>query len=189
MNQTAPLLDSHDYGEVLESGAVRFTRLLPGPVARVWRYITEPDLRAKWLAGGPMELRLGGKVALEFWNDQLSAEADPTPTEYCGCDGAALLGRITALEPPRLLAFTWGEDGSEGGQPVSEVTFELSEQPGGKVLLVLTHRRLTTDLMRNVGPGWHTHLDTLVMTAEGRRVDSFWQRFLALRAYYSALIK
>ncbi len=189
MNQAAPMLNSHDYGEVLESGAVRFTRLLPGPLERVWRYITEPELRARWLAGGPMELRLGGKVALEFWNDRLSAEPDPTPAEYCSCDGATLLGRITQLEPPRLLAFTWGEDGSEAGQPVSEVTFELTEQAGGKVRLVLTHRRLTTELMQNVGPGWHTHLDTLVLAAEGRRIDGFWQRFLDLKAYYAALIR
>src|ERR1700689_1232331 len=30
--------------------AVRFERLLPGPVERVWDYLTRPDLQRTWLA-------------------------------------------------------------------------------------------------------------------------------------------
>ncbi len=30
--------------------SVRFERLLPGPVERVWDYLTRPDLRRTWLA-------------------------------------------------------------------------------------------------------------------------------------------
>ena len=34
-------------------------RLLPGPIERVWAYLTESDLRRKWLAAGEMDLTLG----------------------------------------------------------------------------------------------------------------------------------
>src|SRR5688572_29818333 len=36
---------------------VRMERLFPGPVERVWEFLVDPDKRALWLAGGPMELR------------------------------------------------------------------------------------------------------------------------------------
>ena len=35
-----------EYGIVTEAGAVRFERLLPGPIERVWAYLTDPDKRA-----------------------------------------------------------------------------------------------------------------------------------------------
>jgi hypothetical protein len=33
-----------------EDQAVRFERLLPGPIERVWDYLTKPDLQRSWLA-------------------------------------------------------------------------------------------------------------------------------------------
>src|SRR5690606_39019955 len=39
-------------GEVLDRQTVRFRRVLPGPIERVWAYLTEADKRAKWFAGG-----------------------------------------------------------------------------------------------------------------------------------------
>lgn len=44
-----------DYGEVVEPGTVRIERLLPGPIERVWAYLTDVDKRATWLAGGLLE--------------------------------------------------------------------------------------------------------------------------------------
>jgi hypothetical protein len=37
--------------------AVRFERLLPGPIERVWDYLTKPDLQRTWLAESAAELR------------------------------------------------------------------------------------------------------------------------------------
>jgi uncharacterized protein YndB with AHSA1/START domain len=45
---------------------MRLERLLPGPVERVWAYLTESEKRATWLCGGEFELRVGGRVRLEF---------------------------------------------------------------------------------------------------------------------------
>ncbi len=70
-----------DYGIVTEAGAVRFERLLPGPIERVWAYLTDPEKRATWLAAGPMELRVGGPVELNFHHADLSAEKTP-PERY-----------------------------------------------------------------------------------------------------------
>jgi hypothetical protein len=40
MNQLLPCVDSH---------TARFERLLPGPIERVWDYLTKPDLQRTWL--------------------------------------------------------------------------------------------------------------------------------------------
>jgi uncharacterized protein YndB with AHSA1/START domain len=53
-----------EYGIVTEAGAVRFERLLPGPIEHVWAYLTQSDKRGTWLAAGPMDARVGGRVDL-----------------------------------------------------------------------------------------------------------------------------
>lgn len=70
-----------DYGKMTAPDTLRLERLLPGPIERVWAYLTEPDKRAKWLAGGPMELRAGGRAELRFNHADLSAEKI-TPEKY-----------------------------------------------------------------------------------------------------------
>ena len=120
---------------LIEPGTVKLERLLPGPVERVWAYITESDKRAKWLAAGEFDLRVGGKIRLEFDNGSLSRrEGAAAQGEGRGRD--SFDGVITRLEPLRLLAHTWTWDSGE-----TEVTYELA--PRGKdVLLVIVHRRL-----------------------------------------------
>ena len=45
------------YGERIDETTVRFERLLPGPIERVWQYLTDGDKRAKWLCGGEKKPR------------------------------------------------------------------------------------------------------------------------------------
>ena len=40
------------YGVLTEPATLTIQRFLPGPVERVWAYLTESDLRRKWLAAG-----------------------------------------------------------------------------------------------------------------------------------------
>ena len=40
------------YGARIEPATVRIKRRLPGPVERVWAFLTESDLRRRWLAAG-----------------------------------------------------------------------------------------------------------------------------------------
>ena len=60
MNMHTALPDA-DYGVRTAPDTVRIERLLPGPIERVWQYLTDPQLRAQWFAGGELEPRTGGR--------------------------------------------------------------------------------------------------------------------------------
>jgi uncharacterized protein YndB with AHSA1/START domain len=162
----------NDYGVFVETGTVRFERLLPGPIERVWAYLTESEKRGKWLATGEMDLRVGGKVELIFNHADLSPHVEQVPEKYKQYQyGTRHFGTVTAIDPPHLLSHTWMETSDDP----SVVTYELSEK-GESVLLVLTHRRLgdDRDILISVGAGWHTHLDILVDHLNGRTPKGFW---------------
>ena len=171
------------HGVLIEPRTVRFERLLPGPLDRVWAYITDSDKRGRWLATGDMDLRVGGSVNLFFRHADLSPEVEPTPTRFKPYEaGAGFSGRITRCEPPRLLAHSWAEDGEDD----SEVTYELAPE-GDKVRLVLTHRRLSSaDSLLSVSGGWHTHLAILEDVLAGRQPAPFWSAFERNEADYKA---
>jgi len=174
-----------EFGVVTEARTVRLQRVLPGPIERVWAYLTESEKRGKWLATGDMELHVGGRVELTFRNADLTPHAETPPEKYAHrADVNSIHGRITRCEPPRLLSYTW-----RGGSGVdSEVTFELSPQ-GEDVLLVLTHRRLPDrTTMVSVASGWHTHLGILVDHLHGRAPSPFWSTFVRLEAAYEERI-
>ena len=69
---------TNEYGVVPEPGTVRFERLLPGPIERIWAYLTDSEKRGRWLASGAMELREGGRVTLEFKHKTLSSQVERT---------------------------------------------------------------------------------------------------------------
>lgn len=173
-----------DYGEMTGQGTVRFERLLPGPIERVWSYLTDSEKRGTWLAAGEMDLKIGGKVVHVFRNSDLTEDDDPAPEKYAKYENARMEGEITACDPPRLLAYTWPES---SGEP-SEVTFEL-EPRGDQVHLVLTHSRLATrGGVVGVSGGWHAHLAVLAARLEGREPEGFWRTHTQLEAEYEARI-
>jgi len=166
----------NDYGTILESGAIRFERLLPGPIEHIWSYLTESDKRSRWLASGAVEPRVGGQVELHFVHANLSPQKEAVPEKYRHCEGGVgFTAEVTRFEPPRLLSHTWADG--------SEVTFELTPQ-GEQVLLVLTHRRLTPSEKLSVAGGWHTHLDILVDHLDGKAPQPFWSTHARLEAEY-----
>src|SRR3954453_11754948 len=99
-----------EYGVVVDGTALRFERLLPGPIERVWSYLTDSDLRGKWLASGPMELRVGGNVELRFRHGDLSSEKSAPEAFKKYDEGITQKGVVTRCEPPRVLAYTWGSE-------------------------------------------------------------------------------
>jgi uncharacterized protein YndB with AHSA1/START domain len=168
-----------DLGQVTEAGSIRFERLLAAPIERVWDYLTRPELRRAWFAGGEMELKPGGAMTLVFRNSEL-AEGEDTPEAYRKHEGAEMPARVIACDPPRLLVHSWRETGA----PDSEVSFELSEKDEG-TLLVLTHRRLPNRAeMVGVAGGWHTHLDLLADILAGRPKRPFWSSHQRVAAEY-----
>lgn len=171
-----------DFGVRIEPSTIRFERVLPGPIERVWAYLTEPAKRARWLAAGPMDLVPGGRVELRFHNSQLSGTDEPVPERWRREDRGTVHGRVLACDPPRLLTFSWDEDSDEP----SEVTFELTEK-GDEVHLVLTHRRIGDgSMLLCVASGWHTHLVFLAEELSGTPHQPFWPMLTAHERDYSA---
>lgn len=170
------------YGERLDRSTVRFERLLPGPIERVWAYLTESDKRARWLCGGETQLAVGGAVEMKFNNASLSSDPDVEPPEkYRDMPRVVIFGgTVTRCDPPRLLAHTWDWEGES-----SEVTYELEAVTDG-VRLVLTHRRLSSsDEVLSVSGGWHTHLDILEDVLDGRQPGAFWTMHTPIEEEYA----
>lgn len=167
-------------GEIVDERTVRFQRLLPGPVERVWAYLTESDKRAKWFAGGDMELRAGGTAELYFRHANFTRPGETPPPELAqAVNGLAFTVRITRCEPPHVLAYAWGDADDE-----SEVEFELAAR-GDDVLLTLTHRGLhTRAAMADVSGGWHLHLTWLAHELAGTEPPRFWTLRAELQEKY-----
>lgn len=171
----------NDYGVLTAPDTLRLERLLPGPIERVWQYLTDSDKRATWLAAGKVEQQVGGKVDHTFRNSQLSPENDIPPPKYSQCAGdVPMLGKVTACEPLRLLSYIWNVGSSEE----SEVSFEL-EQQQEHVKLTVTHRRLNNAEERlSVAGGWHTHLNILRDILQGKTPQGFWRVHTQLEQEY-----
>jgi uncharacterized protein YndB with AHSA1/START domain len=97
--------------------ALRLERRLPHPVERVWRAVSEPAALARWFV----------------------AEAQWTPAVGEQFEAAGASGRVTAVDPPRLLAWEWS---------VERYSFEL-EPNGDGCRLVFTHV-----FNPDFGPAW-----------------------------------
>ncbi len=110
-------------------------RRYPHPIDRVWGAVTEAEHLATWFPGAPeIELRSGGTVRFaEFAGD---------PAEF---------GEVLALDPPRLLRFTWDTD---------VVTLELAPEGEGTEL-VLTNRLADRPAAASVATGWEACLELL----------------------------
>lgn len=172
MNEFTPI-DAH--GRITEPATLTIQRVLPGPIDRCWAYLTESDLRRKWLAAGEMEMRVGSQVELVWRNDELTDPPGLRPAEFPS--DHRMTCTITELDPPRLLSITWG---STGG-----VTFQL-EPKGDKVMLTLTHHRVTDPkVLLNVSAGWHAHLDILAARAAGMKPAPFWDHWRRLKDVYA----
>lgn len=169
-----------ELGRITAPQTVRVERFLPGPPQRVWQYLTESELRRRWLARGPLEPRAGGRVEHLFRHAELSHE--PNPGRYAAfADSPPAFGEVTAWEPPHRLAYTWPGDGG-----VSEVTFELAAEGAG-TRLVVTHLRLADRAtMVSVASGWGAHLGILDDVLSGRAPRGFWSEHARLEALHEA---
>ena len=127
---------------------VRFERILPGPIERVWEFLTDTTRLPAWFGHGTIEPREGGHVTL--------------------MDGH-IRGMVTRWKPPRRLTYTWnvfspGE--TESPYPESYVTIEL-EPHDHQVRLTLTHLPVLERFEKQNAMGWHTFLDLLEAALQG----------------------
>ena len=148
---------------LVKPSTVRLERLLPGPVERVWAYLVDAKKRATWLAGGEIELKVGGRVELIFDNDSLSEDVPH------GGGTRKFEGKVTRLEPLRALAYTWNWEGKE-----TEVLYELKAK-GKDVLLTIQHRLPEGGgMIKGVSAGWAVHTGILADQLSGVKPRPFW---------------
>ena len=130
------------------------------------------------VAGGETKTFGVDGTPFEFvWrNNELTDPPGKSPDGFG--DEHRMQSRITELDPPHRISFTWDNTG--------DVSFEL-EARGEKVLLTVTHRRLPSRAYAlRVGPGWHMHLDILVARTTGTQPEPFWDGWIRLQKEYDA---
>jgi uncharacterized protein YndB with AHSA1/START domain len=151
-----------DLATIVDRGTLMFVRHLPGPIERVWAYLTDPKFLEKWLSDGSIADSVGGEVSLEM--------------------GAT--GRVTVYEPPHVLEYTWNElELSRGRLADSLVRWELAEEGDG-VRLTLTHSKLPESEVIPHGIGWHALLHRLSACVDGRAPEPFGELFARFKAEY-----
>ena len=148
--------------------AIRLERTLDAPVEKVWRYLTEADLRRDWFMGGT-DATDGGAFDLKVDHDNLSEDKDVEyPEGYAEFKGAVWSEKVIRFEPPHVLETTF-QSGKNG-----TVTYELTPL-GDKSRLVITHRGIVSGTgAQDFGSGWNSHLTVLEERLAGRRVKNFW---------------
>ena len=132
---------------------VRFDRLLPGPIERVWAALTDTARLPAWYGTGSIEGRIAGKVDLM---------------------GGHIRGVVTQWKPPTRLAYTWNvfNPGDEASPyPESYLTLTLVPKEGD-VVLTLEHLPVLDRFVRLNGLGRHSYLDMIEAALQGRPVES-----------------
>jgi uncharacterized protein YndB with AHSA1/START domain len=162
-----------DHGVLTDATTLQIQRLLPGPIERIWAWLTESDLRRRWLASGEMEEKAGAPFELVWRNDELTDPPGQRPEGF-GAEHR-LQTHVIAIDPPHSLTFAMH----------GEVTFAL-EPRGDEVLLTVTHRRVTDrTMLLNVSAGWHMHLDVLAARVRGTEPAPFWDGWARLKQDYA----
>lgn len=116
---------------------------------RVFQALTEKEDLERWfLAKAEVDLRLGGTIRFEWWS------------------GVVNVGKITALEPPHRLSYTW-----EALEPSpTTITFELTAENAG-TRLHLQHTGIGKGedwdgYYTSVDHGWGFHLQNMIAWLE-----------------------
>ena len=136
--------------------ALRFERRLNHPVDRVWQAISEPaELKAWFPSTVSGEIAPGASLTFTF-------EQGEAPTMH---------GEVTEHDPPRRLAFYWGDD---------HLRFELEPSENG-CLLRFTALLDARDKAARDAAGWHTCLDRLeaALDGSGDDGDEAWRELYA----------
>lgn len=137
--------------------ALRFETRLPYPVERVWRALTKSWLIEQWLMSNDFAPEVGRRF-------ELRAQPGPGHSGITRCE-------VVTVEPPRVLAWRWGDGTAAGGALRSVVTWTLDPTDDG-TLLRLEHagfRARDERAHETMRSGWPRVLERLAaVVAEGR---------------------
>jgi uncharacterized protein YndB with AHSA1/START domain len=152
------------HGTLVSRDTVRFERLLPGPIDRVWSYLTDSKRLPRWFSAGSVAPTVGGEVRFDM----------------------GMNGRVTIYDPPHLLEYTWNEPERERGVVLDAlVRWELTTEDE-QVRLVLVHSRIPNFALPQFGAGWHALLDALDAQLRDRDAQPVRAVFAALEPTYEA---
>ena len=166
------------YGTLIESGSLKFQRLMAGPASRLWRHLTESDLRRQWLAAGKFETKVGAPVEFIWRNDELNDPPGQRPAGFP--EEQRMQGRITAFDPARKLAIAWDGFG--------EVSYELEIKDSDVLLTVIQRGLPNRDIVVMFAAGSHTHFDILEACLNGKALPDFWKSWSRLQKEYDQRI-
>jgi uncharacterized protein YndB with AHSA1/START domain len=146
-----------DRGEMSKLPCITFTRTLPGPVEKVWSFLTDPRNLPAWFGeNSSIEPKQGGAVRLM---------------------GGHIRGVVTQWQPPKKLIYTWNVFGPDDGTdavsayPESYPTFELAPHGETDMVLTFTHFPVLERFVPQNAMGWHTMLDILDATLYTGKAD------------------
>jgi uncharacterized protein YndB with AHSA1/START domain len=144
----------------VQAGTIHATVEIAAAPAAVFRALTDPDELPRWW-GRPelyrthdwkMDLRPGGK-----WSCQATSAQG----------GGEVRGEIVAVEPPRVLEYSWEPSWEQYRRSI--VRYTLEKVPGG-TRLSLHHRGLVSEeSARGHAEGWTRVLGWLVERLAGTR--------------------
>jgi uncharacterized protein YndB with AHSA1/START domain len=134
-------------------GTVRIERLIPALIEDVFAAWTDPNVMAQWfsptgLARVEADVRIRGSFRLSMLGEGVEIDHE---------------GEYLAIEPPRLVSFTWRSPYTEGVDSVVTVTLEPD---GDATRLLLVHDQLPDGAAESHRGGWGSILDRLVATVE-----------------------
>ena len=165
MNPMGSITSTKDGGYVLTH-----ERTLARSPAQIWAALTDPQILARWLAHSEVDLRVGGKFVIFFFDGR-----------------ETMSGVIQVLEHERLIEYTWVEDNS----PQSRVRWTIASE-GEASLLTLTHTLPAgTDpaVVIELGGGWHAILGHLDGALRGEQANHDAARLQALEKQYGDVFR
>lgn len=149
---------------------LRFVRVLPHSVAKVWRALTEEAHLATWFPTTiEGELRAGAPLQFRFRDGEY-------PTTH---------GEVIECDAPRVLEFTWGLSEEDIDQP-EQSRFELTPEGDGCRLTFMTTYDRVGKSARDAA-GWHVCFDRLAEHLAGRPADVTADPWTPLNQHYADL--
>lgn len=132
---------------------LRYSEVLPHPLARVWAAFTSAEALGAWLMDSDFEPEVGRAFTFR-------CPPGPGIRGYVEC-------RLLELEPMRRIVWSWL--GTDEGEPTT-VTIEFEAVPGG-TRMTLRHRgAVAPDAEERTANGWAIKLrDLQAHLAEGAR--------------------
>jgi uncharacterized protein YndB with AHSA1/START domain len=144
-----------------DSYVLRFERRIEHPIDDVWAAISTPEGIRGWLGDARLDLTKNGAVRLQF---------DKTV-------GNVVEGKVTEVDPPRVLEYTFGQDDSI-------LRWELTDVGDGATSLVLTHKLPSAEHLPETLAGWHTLIELIPSAIAGNDPQWSKERWDEVRAGY-----